>query len=205
MKRLSLFVLTFLLLPSFSYALVEDGPHLWLSTDPNQFNEGGIGYMGYDPNAWFSESYVTQDNPFILFIYHSVRNAVTATDIQLLVVIHQGESGTVTIEGTTYSSFDLVTLPPEYGGGNHGIYDDPPGTHDGRYALIPLGFDLDQLTYSSVNITWEGFSEVHFDVISSNGFWNPPSHDVTATVPEAATLLLIGAGLLWLRGIRKTI
>lgn len=204
-------LLLVLLVPGGSWGTPTGGPHLWLSTDPRQFDEGGAGYVGDADDPWLDESYVTQGNPFTLYLYHALKSGEPATDIQLLVVVHEGESGVVTVGTAEVRSFPGVALPPQYGGGNHGVYDDPPGTHDGRYAVVPLDFDLEPQASAAVRISWYGFSEVHFDAISSNGFWNPPSHDATGTrtpVPEPSAWLLWGVGLggygFWKRKKRKT-
>lgn len=189
-----IFLLIIFLSPAVSWGL----PHLWLSTDPGMFDEGGVGYFGCaDCDPWLNESYITKDSPFDLYIYNKDKD-LAATGISLLIAVHENEVGTgsVTVNGSTYSSFTGILLPSEYGGGNHGIYNDPVTSgHDGRYAIANLGFDLDPKTYESLSISWDGFTLVHFDAISSNGFWNPPSHDVTA-LPEPGTIMLLGSGLL---------
>ncbi|MBI4681767.1 MAG: PEP-CTERM sorting domain-containing protein [Nitrospirae bacterium] len=191
------------------------GPHLWLSTDSATPGSGGNGYVGTVGDPWFDDSYLTSNNPFDLFIYNasSGNKAVSATGIHLMITIHDGESGIVTVNGIDYSLFNNILLPSQYGGGNHGIYDDPVTTnHDGRYAVVDLGFDLAPLSSRSAIISWAGFSEVHFDVFSLNGFWNPPSHDATAfnnppppppPIPEPSTMLLLGSGLVGLLSFRK--
>lgn len=196
MKRLSkisgIILLIVLLIPVASWAIPIGGPHLWLSTDPGS-------YFGINSDPWINETSVTSSNPFDLSIYHAASNAVAATDIQLLLTIHNGESGSITVDGISYSSFTGIALPTEYNAGSHGVYD-PSG--DGRYAIAGLGFDLDPLETRLVEIGWAGFSEIHIDVFSSNGFYNPPSHDASA-VPEPGTLLLLGSGLLGAGIFRK--
>lgn len=181
---------------SLSFGAVIDGPHLWLSTDPATFGEGGIGYFGANSDPWLSESYVIDASPFNLYVYHAGPNgAAAATGITLLVAVHSGQTGTVTINGTEYTSFPGIDLPSQYGGGNHGVYD----PHDGAFATVPLNIDLNPFQFATVAIDFGGFTQVHFDVFSGNGFWNPPSHDVTA-VPEPSAFILLGSGLVGLAG-----
>jgi len=190
---------------SAAVALPTSGPHLWLSTDPNSFDEGGVGYVGDVGDSWATESYVTLNQPFTLYVYHPVGDPdFPAEDIALMIATHTGETGTVTVDGNVLSSFPETDYRQYYGGGSHGVYD----PHDGVFAVYETGITLLADTnhspsvagaledsFTSFEIGWEGFSQVHFDAFSENGYWNPPSHDVTGVVPEPATVLLLGAGL----------
>lgn len=185
--------IVFLIASSASAARVG-GPHLWLGSS-------SASYVGFDSDPWLSESWVITDNPFQLEIFNASKR-YTATDLSLMVAVHAGETGAVTVDGgAPITAFTNTAFPGTtmYGGGNHGVY----APHDGQYAIVGLGFDIAPMTWGpAITIGWEGFSRVHFDVFSSNGFWNPPSHDATA-VPEPTTMLLLGTGLVGLVGLKR--
>ncbi|MCD6287893.1 MAG: PEP-CTERM sorting domain-containing protein, partial [Candidatus Hydrogenedentes bacterium] len=53
-------------------------------------------------------------------------------------------------------------------------------------------------SFTSFDISWEGFSQIHIDTFSTNGYYNPASHDATGgddSVPEPATAVMMGGGL----------
>ncbi|MCQ9208830.1 MAG: PEP-CTERM sorting domain-containing protein [Omnitrophica bacterium] len=198
MKKSIFAFIILILLSAQAYASpAVGGPHLWLSTDPNQFNEGGVGYIGPSSDPWLSESYVTGASSFTLYLYNASAH-YTATNIGLMVAIHNGESGSVSITDefgntTAISSFPYTDYTQYYGGGNHGIYE----PHDAIFAVyLPNPqIDLASKTYTWFEIAAPSISPVHFDAFSKNEFYNPASHDVTKT-PEPATLSLLGLGLL---------
>jgi len=200
--KASILIFAFSFAISSAWATPVSGPHLWLSTDPNNFDEGGLGYVGNVSDPWLTESYVTIGSPFTLYVYHPVGDA--AIDIGLMVAVHDGEIGTVVVDGTVISTFPNTDISPYYGGGNHGIYQ----PHDGVFAVYQTEIDLLADTnhspsvlgavpgsFTSFEISWDGFSQIHVDAFSANGFWNPPSHDATGIVPELATAVLLGTGL----------
>jgi len=206
-----LFLIT---IPALSYAGVG-GPHLWLSTDPAQFDEGGVDYVYTSSDPWIADSYVPGQTPFTMYLYDSVNNVkfADALNIGLLVTIHNGESGSVKIKDefnvtTTLSVFNYTDFETYYGGGNHGVY--PPS--DGVFAIyrpssvINLSSNSTGKKYTWFEIESISFSQVHFDAFSDNGYYNPASHDVTGgakTTPEPSTIALLGIGLFGLFGARR--
>lgn len=210
MKKILLSILTFavaaIFLPAVSGAGSIGGPHLWLSIDPANYDESGIGYVKADQDPWLTDSYVTNDNSFNLYIYNAAKynpkKNLIAENISLLITTPEGESGNVKVNDKSYSVFSGTTLPKAYGAGSHGIYKKSTGfNHDGFHAIAFLGADLLPETVESVEIEWSGFSKVHFDVFSSNEFYNPPGHDVTAMIPIPSSLLLFGSGIVGLVGL----
>ncbi len=217
MKEIRTYI--FLIFAIFSFSVVADAtpasePHLWLSTDPNTFDEGGTGYVGKSLDPWLNESYHVSQSPFTMYLYNALQNGNNpdAMDIGLIVVVHDGEAGSVSITDefgntTTLTSFTGTDVGPYYGGGNHGVY----LPHDGVFAIyhpsqqIDLSSDdpdSEEKKWTSFVIATSSFSQVHFDAFSSNGFYNPASHDVTVS-PEPASAFLLAVGLFGMKTLKS--
>jgi len=204
MKKIIYLLAILIMCTSSAYAGVG-GPHLWLSTDPNNFNEGGVGYIGSSSDPWMTDSYLL-NNGARLYLYNASKT-YDATNVALMVAIHSYESGWVSIKDefgntTLISSFPETDITPYYGGGNHGVYE----PHDGIFAVYypSQTINLAPQTYTYFNI-YKGpaeLTQVHFDAFSENGFYNPASHDATMT-PEPATLSLVWLGLLGFGVVRR--
>ncbi|MBE9503216.1 MAG: hypothetical protein IME96_03485 [Proteobacteria bacterium] len=113
MKKIKLIfplaILALIIVASTAHAAPSPGgPHLWLSTDATQFIEGGVGYVGASCDPWLTDSYVTSDNSFTLYIYNAAK--LTAVDIHLMIAVHEGERGSVTVGSATYTSFPGTDL-----------------------------------------------------------------------------------------------
>ena len=203
--------------PSSMAALISVQSHLWLAADSAAFSDyiGSPNYVGDNPNPWLAESMVINNNPFNLYIYNA-SSKITAYDVGLIVTVHSGETGTVTIGGTTYSDFPNSGVPFDTNifylhYAPHGIWE-PAG--DGVWTAGASNLDITPRNYVDFGeVSWAGFSKVHFDAFSTipddqwytlfgNGnnsdmslLKNPYSHDLTA-VPEPGTMLLLGSGLI---------
>lgn len=215
---LSVLAVLWLLFPATSQGGQIGGPHLRLSADA-----GATGYAPEsDPLAM--DGLVVGADSFYLSIFNATKNGngQTATNVHLLIAVEMEETGSVAVNATqslsgsvagsfdgTISSFAGELLPAGYGGGNHGIYNDPASTgHVWRYADVILGLDLDPQEFACLSIMGNGFSQVHFDAYSDNGLYNPPGHDVTAdvtVVPIPGTALLVISGFAGLVGCRRKV
>ncbi|MDD5136045.1 MAG: PEP-CTERM sorting domain-containing protein [Candidatus Omnitrophica bacterium] len=213
-----------------SYACGCDSGGLWLSTDPNHFAAGGVGYVTNSSNDWEYKSYCTENLPFTMYLYNETSSCYggTAKDIGLIVAVHKGETnGSITIADafgveTTLHYSDFSTYDP-YPGYDHGVYD-----NDGVFAVLKPSTRIDLTTdytnhenTTSTSSSWtdfvvksSSFSEVHFDAKSTgwcgDTLYTGSCNDVTlcgpggfGTVPEPATLSFLGLGLFGLMNFKR--
>jgi hypothetical protein len=45
------------------------------------FDEGGTGYIGSNSDPWLTDSYLTNNNPFKLYIYNAAKNKGPANNV----------------------------------------------------------------------------------------------------------------------------
>lgn len=219
MKKIIFAVILSLVFTVKAYAASAGGPHLWLSINPDNFDEGGVGYVGDSVNPWMVDSYhAASGGPFRLYLYNALNNenVSPAINVGLMVAIHSGDSGVVEIKDafgnvTLISAFVYENINPYYGGGYHGVYRNVNSSTnedggDAVFAIYNTNITLASRQSTYFDITKHGLEEVHFDAFTQinggSGFYNPASHDVTST-PEPATMSLLGLGLLGLLARKK--
>ena len=180
-----------------------------IPTDPTIINYSvdlGFSLIPTSPDEWNTDTFVTNSSAFRFVI--ATDKYDWFYDMHLVAAVLEGETGSLNVSwGSTVLSGTMFNGTPTITGYGKTYVMPTHSVFPTDYLLYSLG-DIENDVNEPIflDITFSGYSRVHFDAFAYNGKkWddNPFSHDVTSTgepIPEPGTLILFGTGIIGMIG-----